>query len=108
MIGVTSAKPLLAVTVRKGSSACHTFGPRPVVLLLATFTMNGSAEFSTNFQIPRAILRIVASAKGRFTPNFLPSSFERKIEGQGIDQSMHSAAVRQGFSAPAFTSTLRG
>jgi hypothetical protein len=47
--------------------------------------MNGFAALTTYRMTPCAILRIVASLSGRL---------RSKIEGQGIDQSMHSAAVR--------------
>ncbi|MCY1545776.1 hypothetical protein D9M68_817320 [compost metagenome] len=50
--------------------------------------------------------RMVASASGRRTPADFPSSRVRKMDGQGIDQSMISAARRCGRARFAFTSGL--
>jgi hypothetical protein len=58
--------------------------------------MKGSAESMTYRLTPRPIRRIVASASGRFTPMARASSLVRKIDGQGSDQSIQSAAVRYG------------
>ena len=49
--------------------------------------MYGRGLSSTNRRMPSAIRCSVFSASGRL---------RSKIEGQGIDQSMHSAAVRTG------------
>ena len=61
--------------------------------------MNGCAALITYLSRPRATRRSVASASG------LDRS---KMLGQGIDQSMHSAAVRHGLRWPALTSALPG
>ncbi len=61
--------------------------------------MNGSAASTTYRMIPFAIRLQVASASGRA---------RSKMLGAGIDQSMHSAAVRQGFSLRDFTARLSG
>jgi hypothetical protein len=55
----------------------------------ATGTMNGSGASITYRRIPRAIRFSVFSARARF---------RSKIDGQGSTHSMHSAAVRYGFS----------
>jgi len=53
--------------------------------------MNGCGASRTYFLIPRAMRRSVASASG-----FL----RVKIDGHGMLQSMHSAAVRNGCARP--------
>ncbi|MNP39309.1 hypothetical protein D3C76_1328820 [compost metagenome] len=70
-----------AVMVRSGSCADWTLAPDQ----FAIGTMNGAAASMTNFFMPFAIRRRVASASG----------FGRsKMLLLGIVQSMHSAAVR--------------
>jgi hypothetical protein len=56
--------------------------------------MNGEALSITKRWMPRAIRLSVFSASGFLRSNML---------GAGIDQSMHSAAVRHGASLPAST-----
>ena len=71
--------------------------------------MNGSAAFSTNLSRPRATRRRVLGFSGRWAARPYRariSSFVSKMEGQGRDQSMISAALRQGSSRPALTSGL--
>jgi hypothetical protein len=58
-------------------------------------TTNGVGLFTTNFMMPSAMRRMVFSASG-----FLRS----KIDGQGMLQSMISAAVRHGRRLPLRTS----
>lgn len=53
--------------------------------------MNGRGDSSTNRRRPSAMRRWVASASG---------FFRAKMDGHGIVQSMHSAAVRQGSGRP--------
>lgn len=82
--GVTTASsPRCAVvTVRSGSSMpCTRPSPRCVI-----GTMNGFGLSITKRRMPFAMRRSVFSASGRLRP---------KIDGQGIVQSMQSAAVRQ-------------
>ena len=73
---------LPVVTVGIGS---HTDLPIFPVLFAI---INGLAPFMVNLSRPRAMRRIVFSARGFLRP---------KIDLQGIDQSIHSAAVLYGF-----------
>ena len=59
-----------------------------------SFKMNGRLASITYRCTPRAMRRIVASASGLL---------RSKMLGHGIDQSMHSAAVRHGLSARDLT-----
>ena len=59
-----------------------------------SFKMNGRLASITYRCTPRAMRRIVASASGRS---------RSKMLGVGMDQLMHSAAVRQGLSARDLT-----
>ncbi|SPV21805.1 Uncharacterised protein [Burkholderia gladioli] len=93
-VGTTTPKRAApAMTVCAGSSSAWP------VLFCANLTMNGSALFTTNFMMPRAMRRIVASFSGRS---------RSKIDGHGIVQSMQSAAVRQGANLPARTAAPFG
>ena len=86
-VGATRACPPpfgCAVTVRIGLSSG--IGSPPQFAFWIS-TMNGRGDSITNFRSPRPMRRSVFSASGRF---------RSKIDGQGSDQSMHSAAVRQG------------
>ncbi len=69
------------VTVRSGSAADCTLSPDQ----FAIGTMKGLAESSTNLRMPLATRRRVAGARSFLRPKMLLL---------GIDQSMHSAAVR--------------
>jgi hypothetical protein len=73
------------VTVRSGSATERELLPACVCV---TGTMNGVALSTTYRWMPCAIRRSVASASGLV---------RSKIERPRSDQSMHSAAVRQGF-----------
>lgn len=82
--GATSPKRFAVVCVGKGSVTGRMRSPFGLVEAWYS-TMNGSGASSTKRRSPRAIRRSVFSASGRS---------RSKMEGHGIDQSMHSAAVR--------------
>lgn len=71
--------------------------------------MNGSPLLIVNLSTPRMMRRMVLLASGRTAdrPYFsLISALLSKMEGHGRDQSMISAADRQGSSFPDFTASL--
>ena len=70
--------------------------------------MNGCGLLSTYRSRPLAMRFIVLGFSGRLQPMAFASSGVRKIDGQGSDQSMISAAVRHERCCPDRTSGESG